>query len=348
MASLSVIHISECQKWDEIVQSFHQYDVYYLRGYVKAFQIHGDGEPMLFYYEDASIRGINVAMQRDIALLPGFQGMIDANTYFDFATPYGYGGWLVAGNGSTKRLFSEYACWCQNHGIVSEFVRFHPLLENAEYASDFYDTTCLGHTITMDISSEKCIWDNLTSKNRNMVRKAEKSGIKVYHGRHAALFKVFKSIYDATMDRDHASTYYYFRWEFYQSMLDDLPESAQIFYAELDGQVIATAIILSANGCLHYHLSGSNPQFRHLAPSNLLLYQVARWGCANGCKTLHLGGGVGAKEDGLFSFKKSFYRGDKTQYCIGKKIFLLEEYNRLCAINSIPLNTGFFPAYRDG
>ena len=50
--------------------------------------------------------------------------------------------------------------------------------------------------------------------------------------------------------------------------------------------------MLMANGKMNYHLSGSIREFSNLAPTNLLLYKAALWGCANGCKTLYLGGGV--------------------------------------------------------
>ena len=45
------------QKWDEIVKSFNQSDVYWLCGYTKAFELHGDGTPLLLYYDDGKTRG---------------------------------------------------------------------------------------------------------------------------------------------------------------------------------------------------------------------------------------------------------------------------------------------------
>jgi len=51
MNYLETITIKEKERWNEIVSSFKQHDVYYLNGYVKAFQIHGDGEPLLYYYK---------------------------------------------------------------------------------------------------------------------------------------------------------------------------------------------------------------------------------------------------------------------------------------------------------
>jgi hypothetical protein len=34
-------------KWDEIVKSFKDHDIYYLNGYLKSLEINGDGEPLL-------------------------------------------------------------------------------------------------------------------------------------------------------------------------------------------------------------------------------------------------------------------------------------------------------------
>lgn len=42
--------LNESEKWDEIVQTFSSYDIYYLAEHAHLYQIHGDGEPMLIYY----------------------------------------------------------------------------------------------------------------------------------------------------------------------------------------------------------------------------------------------------------------------------------------------------------
>ena len=149
------------------------------------------------------------------------------------------------------------------------------------------------------------------------------------------------------MDKDHAESYYYFAQGFYKSILMDLPQNAQVFYAELKGKIVAASIILAANGRLSYHLSGSLREYQNLAPTNLLLYEAALWGSANGCRTFHLGGGVGSSEDSLYNFKKAFYRGTPCRFCIGKKIFMDDEYGILSEIREEPVkNSAFFPEYR--
>ena len=298
---LKIYTLEQSAQWDATVSSFPTHDIYWMSGYVKAFQLHGDGEPLLLHFDDGHTRGINVVMKRDVAKDSHFFGRIPQQTYFDIATPYGYGGWIIEGEG--EALFAAYEKWCVDNGIISEFVRFHPVVDNAHSASCFYEVIPLGQTVAMDLTSPEIIWNNLSSKNRNMIRKAQKNGIRIYNGRSVELYRVFREIYNGTMQKDNAVDYYYFGEEFYDSLLHDLPHNAQIFYAVYEDKIIAASIMLAENGFLNYHLSGSLREYAHLAPSNLLLYEAALWGCANGCKALHLGGGVGSGEDSLFKFK---------------------------------------------
>ena len=144
---LSIITIDESDKWDSIVKSFINYDVYYLSGYTKAFKLHGDGEPTLIYYNSEEIRAINVVMIRDIAKEKNFKDKIVLQSLFDITTPYGYGGFIIEGtpsNSNLKELNEEYTNYCRSKNIISEFVRFHPVLKNSKMNSNIYEVTDLG------------------------------------------------------------------------------------------------------------------------------------------------------------------------------------------------------------
>lgn len=341
---LTVYTIEQSEQWDAVVRSIKNYDVYWLSGYVKAFELHGDGVPLLFLFDNGTTRGINVVMKRDIAKDPNFQGKISVGRYFDFATPYGYGGWIIEGEDTTQ-LFESYAAWIEKNNIISEFVRFHPMIQNQDASRSFYDVLQLGEVVHMDLSSPEEIWQNITSKNRNVIRKAIKNGIVIYNGRYPEIFEKFRVIYNATMDKDEAGKYYYFEKEFYASVLNDLPQNAQVFWAEKENNVIAAAIMLAANGRMNYHLSGSIREYNSFAPTNYILYQAALWGCANGYKTLYLGGGVGAGEDSLFKFKRAFYKGELNHFYIGKQIYNQEKYSELVGMRG-SIASDFFPLYR--
>ena len=341
---IRVYSIQNDIEWDNTVKSFPEYDVYYLSGYVKAFHLHGDGEPFLLYYEGQDLRAIYVYMKRPTAI----------EGEYDSVTPYGYGGVLFEGDTSEanlKAFWKAYLDEMAKEHIVDNFVRYHPVLKNAVPMKPISNVIDLGKTIAMDLSSPELIWENIHSKNRNMIRKAEKNGIVIEHGQGMELFDKFIEIYNATMDKDHAEEYYYFKRPFYESIHNDLRNNYEMFYAKLEDKIIAMSIMIFANGRMNYHLSGSDIEYRNLAPSNLLLYKAALWGCEQGFKTFHLGGGVGSGEDNLYKFKAAFNKNSDYQFSIGKQIFDQAKYDELVRIRresdpGFDGSSSYFPVYR--
>lgn len=341
---IKLYDLSHSEEWDAIVRSFDNHDVYYLSGYVKAFHIHGDGEPFLLYYEESGLRAIYVYMRRPTAI----KGV------YDSVTPYGYGGVLFDGDVSEANcqvFWNAYLEEMDKECIVDNFVRYHPVLRNAGPMKPVSNVIDLGKTIAMDLSSPEVIWENIHSKNRNMIRKAEKNGIVIEHGKGMDLFDKFIEIYNATMDKDHAEEYYYFKRPFYESIHNDLRNNYEMFYAKLEDKIIAMSIMIFANGRMNYHLSGSDIEYRNLAPSNLLLYKAALWGCEQGFRTFHLGGGVGSGEDNLYKFKAAFNKNSDYQFSIGKQIFDQAVYDELVKIRresdpNFDESSSYFPVYR--
>lgn len=341
---INLIELARSYDWDAVVQSFQEYDIYYLSGYVKAFHIHGDGDPFLLYYESDFLKAIYVYMRRPTSM----------DGVFDSITPYGYGGVLFEGDvseGNVAEFWDEYERKMCEENIVDCFVRYHPVLKNAIPMKSVSCVIDLGKTIAFDLSSPEVIWENIVSKNRNMIRKADKNGIEIRHGRGNALLKEFRSIYDATMEKDNAEDYYFFGEPFYDSLCNDLPDNYEVFYALYEGQIIAMSIVLFANKQMHYHLSGSMYEYRNLAPSNLLLYKAALWGFEQGFKTFHLGGGVGSAEDNLYKFKAAFNKNSNYQFSIGKQVFDRDLYDKLVEIRrrndpDFDDTSAFFPLYR--
>jgi lipid II:glycine glycyltransferase (peptidoglycan interpeptide bridge formation enzyme) len=153
------------------------------------------------------------------------------------------------------------------------------------------------------------------------------------------------------MDKDHAEEYYYFGEAFFESIHRDLHDNYEMFYAVLNDEIIAMSIILYGNKQMHYHLGGSMIEYSYLPSSNLMFYKAALWGCEQGFKTFHLGGGVGSSEDNLYQFKAAFNRNSDYQFSIGKEIFDQEKYDELVKIRresdpGFDETSSFFPLYR--
>jgi predicted N-acyltransferase len=351
---MEIIKHSDYLRWNQLVRSFDNYDVYYMNGYVEGFRLHGDGEPILLYYEQDGVKAMCVFMIRDIAGSELFEGKLPKRKYYDAITPYGYGGFIIEGDASPDKLesiYNEYIDKLREFSVVSVFFRFHPMLNNAHIFDEFSKVIDLGQTIHIELTSKDDIWNNFEGKNRTSIRKALKNGVVIKNDSNKKTVKRFIELYNATMDHDNADSYYYFNDDFYQSVLTDLPNNHTFFYAELDGKIISCAIILHANKQMHYHLSGSDYKYRNLSPSNLLLFEAACWGIDKGYKTFHLGGGIGSQIDSLFKFKRSFNKHSTNQFSIGYDIVDEAVYEELIEIrkkkdSDFDIDSKYFPLYR--
>jgi hypothetical protein len=352
---IRIISFEQVKEWDSVVRSFPNYDVYYLSGYAKAFSLHGDGNPILIYYEGPTLRGIYVAMRRDVARAKPFIGKINEGCCYDLVSPYGYGGFVLDGEVNDDTLgvlYEEFVSCMKEMNVICNFTRYSPVLKNAIPMKKIFNVIDLGKTVAMDLASEELIWNNIIGKCHNKINKAVRNGLTVHHSNaDFNLFKTFMDIYRETMDHDDATDYYYFPEEFYRSIHEDLHDEYELFYVEFDGRIIAMAIMLFANGMMHYHLSGSLVEYRNMAPTNLLLYEAAKWGCRKGLKLLHLGGGLGSGEDSLYVFKMSFNKNSDFQFSISKDVFDKEKYDDLIRIRkesdeSFNSESSFFPLYR--
>lgn len=342
--------------WNESLKAFPKVPVYYLYEYCRAFELHGDGSPLLIKYSDPSsnLEGICVLMLRDVASDPFFADKIEPNKFFDAVTPYGYGGFVFneAVSPSQQAIIgNELREFLEEKGVVSVFFRFTPVLGNADLSRNIVNVIDLGHTIAMELDSEDKIWENISSKNRNMIRKAEKNGVEIHHGKGAELIEEFIPLYNATMAKDNAHEYYYFKDPFYASIVSDLKDNYEIFYALYKNKIISIAIMLFNGSQMEYHLSGSLSEYRNLAAGNLLLYKAALWGHSQGFKTFHLGGGVGSGEDSLFKFKAAFNRNSDYRFSIGKLIVDQKKYDMLVKLRkdkdpNFNPSSSFFPLYR--
>lgn len=356
-----VISSKEKERWNEKVRSFLHWDIYYLNEYAHSFEIHGDGEASLIYFEQieentdkAGCRLCLVVMKKDISEDKKIAGILQEGVWYDLETPYGYGGFLMEGEfdvearTSFENKMEEYA---RQNKIVSLFSRFYPVYRNDIPHEKLRNSQVryLKDTIYMDTTVEEDIMVHMDSKNRNMVRKAIKNGVTICHDKGEHLDEFIK-IYEATMDHDHATDYYYFKRAYYEYLIEAMKDNIEFFYSVYEGKIIGASIFFYNDEYMHYHLSGMYTEYRSLAATNLLLYEAARWACEKGIRLLHLGGGVDA-EDSLFGFKKQFNKEGRLPFYVGRTIYDEAAYQELLKLRkqadaSFNMENGFMIQYR--
>lgn len=352
---LSVIDIYQEDRWQEWLAGFSEKDIYYLPAYCRVCMEYGDGFPCAAFYEDTNGKVFYVFLQRDISGLPWLGNNSAWAGYSDIVTPYGYGGPLIScRDGRRTELLAafreEFDRYCRGHKIVNEFIRFHPLLENHP---DFTNLNVEFNrpTIAVDLHlGRDKIWHGMAKTYRNRIRKALKSGITVDFSNTSEDLREFIRLYRLTMDKNNADKYYYFDDQYFKNLRNLLKDHFVIANARIGGETIAAGIILCYESFMSYHLEGSDPEKLHLAPNNLLNFEIACYGIKQGVSLFHIGGGRG-REDSLYKSKKALAPDGVREFWVGWKIHLEKEYRNLENLwkqnnGGRDINHGFFPVYR--
>ena len=343
---ISIIYIDDTERWDSIVKSFDHYDVYYLSQYAKAFQQIGEGQPLLFYYENDTTKAMNVVMKRDIALSKPFKELLPQNEWFDISTPYGYGGFWIEGDDYSS-LEKEYVELCTEKRFISEFIRFHLYSKYIDVFSGTIDCYTNNVVRSLDLNLSEMIM-NFEHKVRKNVKTAKRLGLKIDIDETGKRLKEFLDIYYGTMERRDAGGYYFFPEDFFRT-INEMHGNYVYIHAVYENKIISTELVLYGKENGYSFLGGTISGYFHLRPNDFLKFEMMKWLKEKGINRFILGGGYG-KDDGIFRYKKSFAPNGVQKFYVGKRIFNREKYDYLMSLrgkeHNFSLNSEFFPQYR--
>ena len=332
-----------------------QHDAYLQPGYVEATAVIEQGEPYYLYLpapghaestgraEPGASGVVCVLLVRE---LPPELQPVDGPTLFDAITPYGYGGPVGLGTAPPLAAFRQlFAPWCREHGIVTAFFRFHPLLDNASAAPAGTEVVPLVGTVAWQLTADRDLEAGMNQRHRRLVRKARREGVEIEVTRGAGRLADFQDLYNTTMQRQHADEFYFFPNKYWHTLANAFGDDLVFVTALSNGNPIASLLCLAGGPFLHYHLGATADVARSNGASNLCFLTAAQWGQAAGSMThLHLGGGVGGKLDELYEFKLRFDPDNgAVAAAIGKLVCDPERYR---ALTGSAATEGFFPAWR--
>lgn len=319
MNKVRVLSLSDLHEWSDCLNHLpsQNRDVYFAPEYYSLYQNYGDGEALCFVFEKDGHIALYPFLKNPIRPL-GYE--LDKE-YYDIQGAYGYNG-LIASTDNAEfiaEFWKEFDAWCQENEIVAEFMRFHPLLNNQCLASPNMKIFFSRHTVALDLSlSLDEIWtQQFSSKNRNMIRKAEKEGVTIVESDD---YETFRKLYDGTMTNLNAEGYYFFPQSYYDEYKASFKDDGILYFAMLDGKVIAGSMFMFSQDYAHYHLSARDRDYSKYAANNLILWHGIQKAKERGCKWFHFGGGTtGDENDSLLLFKQN-YSKTKTEFWIGKRV----------------------------
>lgn len=338
LVDVANVHVVAPDAWDELVVRLGRDDAYLRLGYhrVSAHLEPAGTQPVLLHFRDA---GGELALPLLLRPLPDGAG-------WDATSAYGYGGPVGKGRPDLAAFGAALDAWAVANGVVSSFLRFHPLLGNARFAPPTAELIELGATVAWNIAPGRDLMADMHTHHRRVVRKAERAELRVQVSVAPSDLSAFRELYDVTMQRQGAESFYFFGDAYWQAMVDEPGLELVLVDGFLpDGQLVASLLCFADGSTLHYHLGASAAEARNIGASNRCFLSAAEWAQARGMQSFHLGGGVGAGTDSpLFQFK---HRYDPTSepkpFHIAKLVHDTARFRELAGTDS---TAGFFPPWR--
>lgn len=324
MKSLSTeSFIHDRETWDAYI-ALYGLDVYYEYDYMQI-ECGPEDTVEMFVYSTGP----------GMLLYPYLKRSIPDSDYFDIATPYGYGGPVFLGLWSQEEVLEVrdlFVAACKEANIITETIRFHPLLENAEQASAWVDV-CRPVQPTTAVNLRRPL-DHILAEIGKMtkrnIKKAERDGVTIRKAGFEEL-DTFIALYWETMDKRHAEERYYFDRSYFTPFFLSDRIDAEFLFAEREGEVIGACFVLYSPKYAHYHLGASSRANLAYRPNHLLFREMILEAHRRGKDFLHYGGGATASpDDSLLLFKKSFTGNQESTFYLGQSIIDPAGYEQIC------------------
>lgn len=166
--------------------------------------------------------------------------------------------------------------------------------------------------------SEEKLFENLESKTRYNVNLAHKKGVQIYENTTKEGMLEYINILSETTKRQG---FYAHNEKYFTNMFDNLAPSGmlRIFNAVYEGKVLVSWVMFMHNGVLYYPYGASRREHREVMASNLLMWEMIRFGKAQGCTVFDMWGSLGPEPNqadpwfGFHRFKKG-YGGDLVEF----------------------------------
>ena len=168
------------------------------------------------------------------------------------------------------------------------------------------------YTFQLDISkSEEELLKNMHQKTRYNLRLAEKRGVEIIEDSSEVGFEDYWKLMEETTKRQgffaHGKEYHCKMW---QTMTES--GMGHLFKAVYEGKTLTAWMVFILNDTIYYPYGASSNENREVMASNLMMWEVIRYGKKQGCRLFDMWGSLGPTPDikdpwyGFHKFKQGY------------------------------------------
>ncbi len=293
--------------WDEILAHV-PHDIFHTALYHRAPPLGVSGTPEAFLFQERDQIFLWPYYRVAIPAAPGF---FDVNSAYGYPGPVGRGGQAFF-----QRAWHALLHHWQQSGVVSVFTRFNPLLQNVNILQGLTNPSGepavasireLGLTVSVDLSiplDEQL--RRYQKRLRQTIRKLYEQGFTVSEDPSLTHLPDFVRMYNQTMARLMSRPEYRLELDWFERFRAALGPHCRLLLCRHGGRLAAADLVLAYGPFVHSHFTGTCDEFVAYSPSKLLLDFTRIWGTEIGASSMHLGGGLGARQDSLFESKSRY------------------------------------------
>ena len=320
--------VNDAAAWHELMGKLpaQMQDMYFMPEYMALQSAGPDLQAVCFVFSAEQLVWMYPSLLRRFSVVGGKK--LDRD-YYDLESAYGYGGPISnsTDQGFLSKAHAAFHEWCQGHGVIAEFSRLHPLLQNQCFLDPEVQVLLDRDTRSLELTKLDPEQPPFDGTSRNMLRKAERSGVIVERASLDKDWPQFVALYCKTMDRVGADAFYYFSDSYFSGLRELARKSGFLLAAKLGEKLLSAAVFFKGQSYLHYHISATDPDHRMPGATNQVIWQAGLLGRQAGLTRLHLGGGRTREAgDSLLRFKTSMST-DTHPFYIAKRVHNKEAYS---------------------
>ena len=341
---------AESDDWDEVVRSMTGHSVYQSAAYHRLAAAMDGGDARLYFFEQGKRRVAIPLIVRDID--PAFAGA--GRTLRDATSVYGYPGVLSNTHDAPQPLIDQFQFALQQEmrreNIVTVFVRLDTIRSGSEFVIGLGDVEKIGDTIAIDLSTDdETRFRTYRRNHRCNIKKLREMGAQTVNDPSFCTLPAFEDDYRTSMQRVGAKDWFSFGLPYFQSLCAQRPNDIVLLQTKIDGQLACGGLFFCSGDVAYAHLTATDDQWAHKSPTKVLFDDAASYFRRLGYRWLHIGGGLGARQDSLYRFKCGF-SSERFPFHVWKYVVDARRYQQLCRRTESPIlgekYESFFPQYR--
>ena len=345
-------------RWAQLVDKGNT-DIFYETSYCRLLTEETPHRPTMLVYEDDLGTVFDVTVAKAISCLPFFADIGDRvpHTPVDLASPDYNSPVILAEPSDYDELLRRYRRsvdqYCSDTGVVTEFVRFHPLSASVAACPSNLEIHQGAELVYIDLrAGYEAAFHGYRKGHKSTIKKAtrEGCGFRFCSNDDGDAVARISQLYIATMLRKDAKSVYLHGADHFQKMISHLGSRVVMMQALAGDEIASANMFLLGRKHVWFKYSGLEQQYRSSGAHTLMLDRAIHWACQQGFDYFMLGGGI-KPGDSTHASKRGFSHLSAPIHHM-KKIHNKQIFNLLIDAKRAydsrlgqPTRTEYFPSY---